>query len=95
MKVYGLSEIYIPGPQGMIKGKELTFEVEEESWNVYKLEDGTILRVKLIATKIARGLDPETGDIFYLPLGEPMYNIRHTVVVSAQVPNELLKKPEE
>ena len=90
-----MSETYIPGPQGMIRGKELKFITKKEDWNIYELEDGTIFKAKLIATKIVRGIDPKTGDIFYLPIGEPLYNIRHTTIVSAEVPEGLLRKPEE
>lgn len=91
-----MSETYIPSPKGIIKAKDLKFKTVREDWNIYELEDGTILRAKLVATKISRGLDPETGDIYYVEgRGEPIYNIRHTVVVSAEVSTELLKKPGE
>lgn len=91
-----MSETYVPSPKGIIKGKELKFDTVREDWNIYKLEDGTFLRAKLVAVKIVRGIDPETGDIYYLEdRGEPLYNIRHSVVVAAEVPKELLKKPKE
>ena len=89
-----MGETYIPSPKGVIKAKELEFKTKSEEWNIYELEDGTILRAKLVAIKIARGIDPETGDIFYLDSGEPIYNIRNTIVVTASVPEKLLKKPE-
>jgi len=89
-----MSESYVPSPKGMIKARYLKFEVVKEDWNEYKLEDGTVLRAKLVAVNVMRGIDPETGDIFYLEdRGEPLYNIRHTTVVSVQVPKELLKEP--
>jgi len=91
-----MGESYIPSPKGLIRGKDLKFKTIREDWNIYELEDGTILRAKLVASKISRGIDPETGDIFYLEdRGEPLYNIRHTVIVVAEVPKELMKEPKE
>lgn len=90
-----MSEVYLPGPKGeFIRAKNLKFKVIKEDWNEYELEDGTILRAKLVAVKMVRGIDPKTGDILYLEdRGEPLYNIRHQVVVTAEVPKSLLKEP--
>lgn len=89
-----MSESIIPSPKGPIRGKNLKFETINEDWNIYKLEDGTVLRVKIIAVNIIRGIDPETGDIFYIKeRGEPLYNIRHQLVIASDVPKELLKEP--
>ena len=88
-----MSETYVPSPKGPIKAKDLKFKTIEEAWNVYKLEDGTVLRARLVVTKISRGIDPETEDIYYLDSGEPLYNIRHSTVVGSDVPPDLLKKP--
>jgi len=80
----------------MIKAKDLKFKVIKEDWNEYELEDGTIIRVKLIATKISRGIDPKTGNIFYIEdRGEPLYNVRHSEVVNVDIPKDLLKTPTE
>lgn len=89
-----MSESVIPSPKGLIKAKDLKFKTIKEDWNIYKLEDGTTLRVKLVAGKISRGIDPETDDIFYLEdRGEPIYHIRYQTIVIAEVPPNLLKTP--
>jgi hypothetical protein len=89
-----VSESVISSPKGWIKAKDLKFETVKEDWNMYKLEDGTILRVKLVAGKISRGIDPETGEIFYLEdKGEPLYNITYSLVIIADVPKDLLRVP--
>ena len=90
-----MGESYVPTPIGVIRAKDLKFKVIKEDWNVYELEDGTVIRVKVVPVKISRGIDPETGDILYLKdRGEPFYSVRHTVVVAVEVPRELLREPE-
>ncbi len=81
----------IPSPKGNIKAIDLPFKIVKEDWNVYELEDGTVLRAKLVAVKISRGIDPQTGDTFYTDSGEPLYNIRHQLLITAEVPEKLLK----
>lgn len=68
-------------------------EVEEENecWNEYKLDDGTILRVKLVVAKVEKSVNkpiPNSG-------GEPLYSIKADTVVDAEVPSEQLFKVEE
>lgn len=87
----GLSRIPGPGPGGFVLAQDLKYESKED-WNVYKLEDGTILKAKLAAVKISRGLGEDGKSILYTDTGEPFYNIRHTILISAEVPEELLKK---
>jgi len=82
----------IPSPSGNIRGEDLDFKIIKEDYNVYELEDGTILKVKVIAGKISRGIDPDTGGIYYLPDGEPLYNVRHQIAVYAEVPEKLRKE---
>lgn len=85
----------IPGPDGKpVKGQILEFKTEREEWNIYKLEDGTTLRAKLIAIQVMKGHDPATGEAIYLPNGEPLYNIRNEIRVVADVPEFLLRKEE-
>jgi len=82
----------IPSPTGVISGEDLDFKALKEDANVYELEDGTILRVRIVAGKISRGIDPATNSIYYLPDGEPLYNVRYNVVITAEVPQSLRKK---
>jgi len=80
----------IPGPDGKpIRGEDLDYEILEEGWSRYKLEDGTILKTRIAVAKIVRGLN-EDGSILITPDGEPYYNIRFHVITAAEVPPELL-----
>jgi len=84
-------------PDGtLIKCQDLDFEVECEPWARYKLKDGTILKIKVVVGKISRAIDPKTGEIFRNPeTGEPFYNVLHNVLLIAEVPESLMKKPQE
>lgn len=59
------------------------FEVVKEDWNVYKLEDGTTLRVKLVLGQVFKLVGEKT------PEGEPVYQARSQNFVVAEVPQEL------
>lgn len=84
----------VQGPHGkLIKAMDLKFDALKEDWNIYKLEDGTTLRIKLVPVKISRGVG-ERGEIIYTDAGEPFYNVRWTVVIAADVPESLIKKKE-
>ncbi len=87
-----MTESVVPSPIGEVRAKDLKFETIKEDWNIYKLEDGTTLRIRLVAVKIARGIDPKTGEILYTHDREPYYNIRYQTAIVADVPKELLKK---
>lgn len=59
---------------------------ENEYWNEYKLDDGTVLRVKLVVAKVEKSVNkpiPNSG-------GEPLYSIKADTVVDADVPEENL-----
>ncbi|MFQ6075452.1 MAG: hypothetical protein ACE5Z5_04875 [Candidatus Bathyarchaeia archaeon] len=73
----------------VFEGRKLDFSVEREDWNVYKLEDGATLKVKLVLVDVIR--TPEHN-----PLGEPIYRIfSQNVVKALNVPDELKRKPKE
>jgi hypothetical protein len=81
----------IPFGGTIVSGEILDYKTEKEDWNKYKLEDGTLLKVRIVANKIARGIDPNTGDILRVPeSGEPYYNINYKIQVVAEVPEELM-----
>ena len=82
----------IPVPTGFIYAEDLDYEVVREDWSKYKLEDGTILKARIVAAKISRGLEEDQKTIRYTDDGEPWYNIRYNVVIVAEVPEELLRK---
>jgi hypothetical protein len=69
-----------------VEGEELDFEIIKEDWNIYKAEDGTIIKIKVVAAKIIRTEDKNrlTGD--------PGYTVTSQNVVSAIVSDEAKKK---
>lgn len=68
-----------------VEADEVEFEPVKESWNEYRLEDGTRLRARLITQKILRLIDRFTDS------GEPVYVISSTNVLVADVPPQLMK----
>jgi hypothetical protein len=70
-----------------ILGEEVEFETEREGWNSYILHDGTRLKLKSVVSSIIR-LEA------WKPDGEPVYFVNSSNVASADVPENLKKKPE-
>jgi len=70
------------------EGEELDFENEKEEWNVYKLSDGSTLKVKLVLVNVVRSRDK------YDPLGNPIYGITSQNIIKVlNVPEKLKRKP--
>jgi hypothetical protein len=67
----------------MVPAEEMDFEPLRETWNEYRVADGSLLRLKVVVSKILR-LEKRN------PQGEPIYLITSTNVVSATVPPELM-----
>lgn len=57
-----------------------------EYWNQYLLEDGTAMKMKLVATKVLR------VDNRYDNEGNPFYIVQSTNVVSVNSPDNLRRK---
>jgi len=71
----------IPTPDGkQVPAEDLAFKTKSEEWNVYEAADGTIIRLKVIALKISRGLDGDKP--LYKEDGEPLYNVRFQTIIS-------------
>lgn len=73
------------------KGKEVdatVIEVNQESsyWNNYLLDDQSVLKLKVILTKVAR-IDNE-----YDQEGNPVYVVQATNIVRVDCPESLKKK---
>lgn len=76
-------------PEDIAAGEDIDFDEKEEHWNVYKLKDGTTLKVKLILVGIKR-LKTHNPD------GLPIYLINSQNIVRAiDIPKELMAKPKE
>jgi hypothetical protein len=67
-----------------VEGEEVDWEVVRgEDWNIYRLSDGSTIKVKTIVGKIIR-LDER------LPDGEPVYVVKSQNLVVAQVQPHLM-----
>jgi len=76
-------------PEDIAAGEDVDFDEKEEHWNVYKLKDGTTLKIKLILVGIKR-LRKHSPD------GMPIYVVNSQNIVRAiDVPKELMAKPKE
>jgi hypothetical protein len=71
-----------------VPADQIDFESEKEPWTVYKLEDGTVLKVKPVLGNIARLVDQHKPD------GEPIYVLGLAVVPLLEVPPDLFRRPE-
>jgi hypothetical protein len=75
--------------EDIAQSDDIDFEEKEEHWNIYKLKDGTTLKVKLILVGIKR-LKKHNPD------GTPLYLINsQNVVRTVDIPKELMAKPKE
>lgn len=83
--------VVVPGSDGPIKGQLIDYKTVREEWNVYQLEDGTTIRVKLTVAQVIKGYDESTSETIYLPSREPLYHVRHEVRVIADVPDYLMQ----
>jgi hypothetical protein len=69
------------------EGEEVDFENEKEHWNIYKLADGSTLKVKLVLVNVVRSRDN------YDSLGNPIYGITSKNIVKVlSAPKKLKRK---
>lgn len=69
-----------------VQGSEVRFDTIREEWNVYELNDGSTLKVKIIVAGIIR----VNGE--YNNEGDPIYIIKSkNLVTSIDVPSHLRK----
>lgn len=71
-----------------VQADQLDFESEKEPFAVYKLEDGTSLRLKTVVVSVARLVDR------YKPDGEPIYVLSVGGFPLIDAPQQLWKQPE-
>ena len=77
-------EMHIQGKK--VIATDLDFQTLAEDWNVYKLEDGTKLKIKTVASKIIR----VEGE--YNNEGDPIYHVKSMNIVTTDIPPELKRK---
>jgi hypothetical protein len=70
-----------------IPGEEIDFETEKEGWNIYKLQDGTTLKLKTVISSIIRLKGEYDG------AGNPVYLVNAAPAIAADSPEKLKKKP--
>lgn len=74
-------------PNGnLVDAEEITINQSSERWNEYLLEDGSTIRMKLVAVKAVRLANQ------YDKSGNPVYFINSTNIVSVKSPESLKKK---
>lgn len=61
-------------------GNEIEMLESRENWSLYRLADGTTLRIKPVMIAVFRA-DGQTG-----PTGEPVYNMKSTIITDVRVP---------
>jgi len=77
-------------PNGQeVEGTVMPFQVGGENFNEYVVEDGTILKIKLVVTEVLR------IDGAYDADGNPVYLVASSNVMSASSPEPLRRKPGE
>lgn len=69
-----------------VEAEVVGFRPTGEHWNEYLLDDGTVFRIKLVVTEIARVKDRFDGN------GNPVYAASHTQVTAVDAP-EALRRP--
>jgi hypothetical protein len=83
-------EIIGSKPDGTpIWGTRVGITKEDSSWLVFQLEDKTILRLKVVLTRVGRA----EGE-YMVPSGDPVYILSPQFIVDVQAPAELRKKME-
>jgi len=65
-----------------VEATPMAFNAVEENWSSYKLEDGTIVKIKTLAIKIFRleTTDPVTG--------QNHYYVQHNTVIAVSEPEK-------
>jgi len=72
--------------EDLAEGEDVDFEEVNETWNEYKLSDGTTLKVKTVLVAVKRLKK-------YLPDGTPIYLIQtQNIVRAVNVPEHLKAK---
>lgn len=71
----------------MVDAVEVGFRTSGEHWNEYLLDDGTVLRLKVVSHQIFR-VEGQFDE-----MGNPAYLIRSQNVVSASSPENLRRQP--
>lgn len=80
-------KLQVPPTGEWAEAEEIGFRSSGEFWNEYLLDDGTVVRMKLVVTAVER----VAGQ--YDDSGNPMYLIQSTNVLNVSAPEDIRKKP--
>lgn len=83
----GLDIAVVPGQAQPGLSTPIGFAAEQEPMAIYQLEDGSLIKVKVVLMHVER-LEGQ-----YLPDGTPMYNCAFQQVLHVHAPPELRRKP--
>ena len=72
-------------PDAVHTTKDVDVLEAKEVWSEYRLADGTVLRIKPVMIAVSRVEGEHTLD------GDPVYNMKSTVVTDLRAPQELRK----
>lgn len=75
------SDILDPSDSKLVDAKEA-----KEQWSEYKLVDGTTLLLRPVLLEVRR-LNKQ-----YTPNGDPIYQVKSTVVIDTRIPSKLKRK---
>ena len=78
----------VPYKNMQVEAIEVPVKSSGEFWNEYMLEDGTVIRVKVVMTDVMR-VENE-----YDEEGTPAYIIKTTMISSVSAPENLRRKEE-
>jgi len=76
-------KVKVPFSGKEMDGTVVSVQQTQEYWNQYLLEDGSVIKMKLVATDIVR------VDGQYDKEGNPVYIVKSTNIVSVQAPENL------
>jgi hypothetical protein len=69
-----------------VEAEVIGFHSSGEHWNEYLLDDGTVFKIKLVVTEIARVKDR------YDEKGDPVYAATHTQVTAVDAPESIRRR---
>lgn len=78
----------VPYNGKQVEGIEIPIKSSGEFWNEYMLEDGTVIRVKVVMTDVVKVEGEYDGE------GTPVYVIKSTMISSVSVPEHLRRRDE-
>lgn len=82
----GLRKKRVVDPNGNeIDATIMPYQVGAEYWNEYLVDDGTVIKVKFVATELLK------FDGLFDPMGEPQYSLQGQAIVSVSAPDKLRK----